>query len=178
MVSGEPLNCVEVLLEILSTRKLIGSSTRKGFICGKRTAVCFQDAPLYSVAQNIYYEYEISKGSRYTPVGIAFPKDYLFRKGARPVIYDVTNDAKRFLPEEEWWRIVHLDLSDPQRIVDWTHEREWRLPGDLEFDLDEATVLVGHPNAYHYLISKLLEREREDILTSIAGVVTLRTLFY
>ena len=46
----------DILLKILFEKKLIGSSTEKGFICGSRRAVCFQDAPLYSICQNVYFE--------------------------------------------------------------------------------------------------------------------------
>ena len=49
----------------------------------------------------------------------------------RPVIYDKTISAKKYLPENEWWRIVNLDLSDEDRFIDWTHEREWRVPNDF-----------------------------------------------
>ena len=38
---------------------------------------------------------------------------------------------KSILPSDEYWRIVNYDLSDNKYMVDWTHEWEWRVPGDV-----------------------------------------------
>lgn len=47
---------LEILLKILQERKIIGCSTKKGFIIGKNRAVCFQDMPIYGVSQNCLHE--------------------------------------------------------------------------------------------------------------------------
>ena len=47
---------IDVLNEILTSKKLIGSTTQKGYIVGKNKAVCFQDMPLQSVCQNVLFE--------------------------------------------------------------------------------------------------------------------------
>lgn len=138
---------LNVLLKILIDGRINGSSTDSGFICGPRRAVCFQDAPLYSISQNVFFEQkkleqDSSQKLRYRAFGLAFSKDYLFKKGARPVIYEKTDVAKAFLPQSEWWRIVRLDLSDESAFIDWTHEREWRLPDDLNFELKEVTLVT------------------------------------
>lgn len=54
----------------------------------------------------------------------------MYKKGGRPVIYDQTIEAKKYLPESQHWRIVNFDLSNDDRLVDWTHEREWRVPDE------------------------------------------------
>ncbi|WP_230370748.1 hypothetical protein [Paludibacterium denitrificans] len=118
---------VEVLYKIVSDAKLIGSSTQSGFICGPMPAVCFQDAPLTAICQNVFFEQKYNEGKqdpkrRYLAVGLAFPKDYAYAKGARPVIYDKTSEAKRFLPADQQWRIVNFDLSNEDSFIDWTHE--------------------------------------------------------
>jgi len=33
-----------------------------------------------------------------------------------------------WIPEEQKWRHVRFELGK----IDWTHEREWRVPGDLD----------------------------------------------
>ena len=38
-----------------------------------------------------------------------------------------------WIPAEERWR--HVRYEPPQ--VDFTHEREWRVPGDLDLNPDE-----------------------------------------
>ncbi|WP_260870117.1 hypothetical protein [Bacillus cereus] len=82
---------IDVLNEILTSKKLIGSTTQKGYIVGKNKAVCFQDMPLQSVCQNVLFEElrtEDKKKRRYVPIGIAFPKTYVYQKGGRPVMYE------------------------------------------------------------------------------------------
>jgi hypothetical protein len=54
----------QVMYEIVASRKLKGSSTQSGFICGKTPAVCFQDAPLVSVCQTVYYEQKYQEQSK------------------------------------------------------------------------------------------------------------------
>jgi hypothetical protein len=113
----------DVMHKIFVDQKLLGSTTDKGFICGDRKAVCFQDIPLYSVCQNVFYEQKQCEDDekyklRYRAIGLVFTKEYLFLKGARPVIYEQTDVAKQFLPANEWWRIVRLDLSNQECFID------------------------------------------------------------
>ena len=61
-----------------------------------------------------------------------FPKRYVYNAGGRPVIYEDAEVAERMLPDKrDWWRIVKFDLSNKKKVVDWTHEREWRVPGRI-----------------------------------------------
>src|SRR5689334_15305312 len=55
------MSVMNVLLKILTEKHLIGSTTKTGFIVGNRNAVCFQEAPLYSLTQNIYTEEQARK---------------------------------------------------------------------------------------------------------------------
>ncbi len=173
----------EVLLKILLEQRLIGSTSTQGFICGDTPAVCFQDAPLYSIAQNTLFEQKMrqdrkSSVVRYRPLGLAFPKPYLYMKGARPVVYDDTENAKRFLPRNEWWRIVRLDLSNENAFVDWTHEREWRLPGNLEFNLSEVTLLAVDNEAVSNIAALYMKETGREIRDEIGGIVTMRDVLY
>lgn len=172
----DPAAALDVLMKILAEGRLIGSSTQQGFIVGPRRAVCFQDAPLYAIAQNIRHEAAMQGKVRYDHFGLAFAKDYVFARGGRPVIYDRTADAKRYLPEEQWWRIVCLDLGDPASIVDWTHEREWRVPDDFAFDVGEAFVLVPNREGYHAFLRHPAQRAG-DFIERVAGIVTLSPVF-
>ncbi|HEY9608565.1 hypothetical protein [Allocoleopsis sp.] len=137
----------ENLIEILKDRVIRGSTTEKGFIVGKTPAVCFQDVPFYSLIQNIEHERQRRSANpneryRYCGVGIAFFKPYIFRKGGRPVFYDQIEIAKKLLPQDQHWRIVNFDISDHNKIIDWTHEREWRLPIELKFELNKTHILL------------------------------------
>lgn len=175
-------NTIDILYKILKEKKLNGSTTTSGFICGHNKAVCFQDSPLSSINQNVFYEQKKRENGeeskvRYRPVGLLFDKSYSFNKGARPVIYDKTEDAKKYLPESEWWRIVNLNLENKESIIDWSHEREWRVKGDFDFELSEVTILIV---SQHWL-KKLLDKFKEDkidLMNEIKGVVTLEHLLY
>jgi hypothetical protein len=161
-----------VLLKILSDKRIIGS-TGKGYICGGHTAVCFQDAPLYGIAQNILHEqtYRDDLGGkvRYSSNGLVFLKKTVYKKGGRPVIYDKLDDAKKYLDQSEWWRIVSFDLDDKDNILDWTHEREWRVKGDFKFTLGQVYVLIGNAKSYKEFIKKA----DPSILSSIAGITAI-----
>lgn len=169
---SEKIDPSGILLKILTEKKLIGSTTDKGFIIGNEKAVCFQDAPLYGVAQNSLHEQlnkkELGDKIRYRPVGISFRKDYVYKKGGRPVFYEKKDIAKKLLPENEWWRIVSFDLSDSV-IIDWTHEREWRVKGDFSFELNEAIVLLPKTAEYTNFISNT----PKEILNELGGIIVM-----
>lgn len=178
----EGSSVARVLFDIVESGKLIGSSTASGFICGDRPAVCFQDAPLVSICQNVYYEQRYrqsnpSAKNRYRACGLAFSKPYASRKGARPVIYDKTNDAKKYLTSDNWWRIVNLDLSNDDALIDWTHEREWRTADFFEFELEEATLLFVNEGTYRSF-ERLCKAAKKDYLDRVKGVVVMNNLLF
>jgi hypothetical protein len=181
--SSDKLNVWDVLMQVLENEYLIGSTTASGFICGNTPAVCLQDIPLYSVAQNVYYEQNLRKQTnspkiRYLGVGLVFKKPDVFLKGGRPVIYEKTEIAKSILPREEWWRIVNLDLSNNSQFIDWTHEREWRVPNKLTFNLSEISVVVPSEIAYKSFIQRCKAYTQKDILSEIRSIINLGDLFY
>jgi len=130
---GEASN---IFLEILNSKKLLGSNAD---IRGKSTVICFSETPInklgYILAQPNAHNF------RYAPFGIMFEKAYLFKKGARPVIYQ-TEDEFKLLKAEQQFRHVKFDLD---KNVDWTWEREWRIEAD-ELDLEEEHVTMIVPD--------------------------------
>lgn len=171
---NENVSAFDNLINILKEKK-IHASSNTGYIVGKDTAVCLQDAPLLSIAENLLYEAEHSDHLRYEAYGLRFNKQWLYSKGARPVIYGETNYLKRILPESEYWRIVNLDLNDNEHLIDWTHEREWRFKGDLEFEYDEIEILVYSSEDYQKLV-KFLQDYDSNILLQINGIVPLQSV--
>jgi hypothetical protein len=169
----DSINAIDVLIKILNDKTIIGSAPNKGFIIGATKAVCFQDAPIHGLTQNLineqYNRPELGNKIRYRGIGLGFSKKYAFIKGARPVFYESKEIAKSFLPESEWWRIVSFDLSDDQNIIDWTHEREWRIKGDFCFELNEAYVYLVNQSSYQSFI----ERAGNEIIKGIKGIVVL-----
>ncbi|MDF2906049.1 MAG: hypothetical protein K0R34_1370 [Herbinix sp.] len=187
--SNDDLTAFNVLMKILKEQVIEGSINKivngkqRGFICGDVPVVCFQDVPLYSLSENIQYEQCLRKEDkslpiRYTPFGIRFSKNYIYKHGGRPVIYEDTEIAKSFLPKDEYWRIVKFNLMDDNNIVDWTHEREWRIKGDFSFELSEVEVLLSNNQSIKKFYDYCKEEHMEYIFEKIKGIVTLKSLIY
>lgn len=169
------------LLKILEEKILIGSTTETGFIIGSRPAVCLQEAPLNAIAENLLYEKQVRKDSskpRYNSFGLRFNKQFIYNIGGRPVIYEKKDVMKNLLPKEEYWRIVNYDLSNPNMIIDWSHEREWRVPGDIRFDYKDIEIVVASNKYYRKLIAYCIENDKQDMLKKINGIVVMNTIFY
>lgn len=163
-----------VLNKILKEKCIYGSTTDTGYIVGPDSAVCFQDIPLLGIAENIIYENKLCRetgriNKRYEPFGIRVNKQHAFRRGAREVIYGKTYELKSILPETEWWRIVNHNLDDINKIIDWTHEREWRIKGNYTFEFTDIDVIVKDSNYYKKFIEYWMN-EDPSILTMINGI--------
>lgn len=114
------------LLAIAETRKLLSGN---GFIRGRHQCICFTETPLSS-----FHESE----SRYKKFGVRLSKQFIFSAGGRPVIYQPNADYD-LLPDSLKWR--HVTFEPP--FVDFSWEREWRLPNEqLELDPELITFVV------------------------------------
>ncbi|MCK8816768.1 hypothetical protein MWH28_05205 [Natroniella sulfidigena] len=168
-------SAVEILVKILEGEKIIGSLD-EGYIAGPNRACCFQEAPIYGVCQNTLHEKktreEVGGEVRYKLVGLSFGKPYVYAKGGRPVIYEKLEEAKEFIDEEELWRVVSFDLSDKDNIIDWTHEREWRVKGDFEFSLKNAYVLLNNRELYQNFINLATN----NIIENLGGIIVLNPI--
>ncbi len=111
----------EVLKEILTAGTIRGGL---GFVKGAQPVVCLSEIPLASMDE---FAGPVDGSARYRFYGVALSKKAVFSAGGRPVIY-IPDDEGEWIPDDQTWRQVRFD--PPQ--VDWTHEREWRAPGDLD----------------------------------------------
>ena len=154
----------EVLKEILTSGVLKGSGN-DGYVKGTRKAVCFSEIPL-SVLHNFANppSAQNEKG-KYRFYGLAFSKRNIFEAGGRPVIYLPDSEGES-IPEDEEWRQVRYEYGS----VDWTHEREWRLPGDL--DLTKISGCYGI--VWNYTEAKELETVQTKV--TILGVLPMEHL--
>lgn len=172
----------KTLLKILKEKKIIGSTTQSGFIIGNKPAVCFQEAPLNAIAENLLYEKKLSeetdRKARYMAFGLRFNKTWIYQNGGRPVIYGEKDEMKKILPEDKHWRIVNYDLSNEDKIIDWTHEREWRVPGNVKFNYKNIEVLVSSSKYYHQFIEYCIKNKKLNMLQEINGIVVLDTIFF
>lgn len=169
-------SALEILVKILKDKKLKAGN---GFVCGKNKVVCFQDVPLRSISENIFYEQQVRSETkcsvRYEPCGLRFSKVNVYEAGGRPVVYELTGTAKKLFEEGEHWRIVCLNLSDLDNIIDWTHEREWRIKGDFSFEWEDVEVLLSQEYSLNKFIEVCEENGIPDVLTRIKGITTLKS---
>lgn len=164
---------------------------RKGnpSIYGPYSAVCFTEMPLYALV-----DYARKRGANRGYVGsygIAVRRSEAFQAGARNVIYGLSNGHKeadynsldlvrgfRLLDEscgidiEEQYRYVYTQLNG-EKIVDWTFEREWRLPikDDRWGSLTGLPILLDK-ELYQTPFSEVViivnsEYEKEEILNQL-----------
>lgn len=130
---------LDVLKEILLSGVIMGSGN-EGFVKGTQPAACFSEAPLSAIRDFASAPNEPLRKYRY--YGIACGKAAAFEIGARPVIYLPDNEGD-WIPTDQKWRHVRYEHG----CVDWTHEREWRAPGD--FDLSRLLglyVILWNPS--------------------------------
>jgi hypothetical protein len=169
------IESVKNLIKILEEKEIKGSNTKSGYIIGNRKAVCFQDAPMYGIIQNVEFEKEMrkkgkSKKVRYSGNGLAFSKYYAYDKGSRPVLYEKTSTAKKILHDEEHWRIVNLEISTlTGKNIDWMHEREWRVPENFKIDYKLTHVILYNKESYDYF----MENCDPKIIKEVHGITVI-----
>lgn len=137
-LSASPRNVLE---KIASDGRILGGSE---FIKGGYRCVCFTEAPIAEIPTIVRLARdaaEISLRPRYEPYGVAVPKEWLFARGGRPVIYQ-SEDEFLHLPEEMRYRHVRYEPGN----VDFTWEREWRIQTD-DLVLDPKSTLFIMPKA-------------------------------
>jgi len=126
----------------------------KTTLFGGSPVICFTEMPLKS-----FIEYaKVRNPSSNSTYGIAIRKKEMYKYGARPVIYGLSNDQDfRYITKNnfnrtldpsilslnEQYRLVTFDLSD--KNIDWSHEREWRLKKP---EIDSDYILAEH-NSNH-----------------------------
>ena len=157
---------LEVLCKILKDGIIKGSGN-DGFIKGPNAATCFTETPLSALKHFASEETETDE-VRYRYYGVAISKETGFEQGARPVIYLPDNEAN-WIPTEHKWRHVQYNHG----LVDWTHEREWRVKGD--FDITKSIgiyIVCWHSNE----IEKIKEAMNEKVAAKVRGFLPMLDL--
>ena len=68
--------------------------------------------------------------------------------------------------------------KSPGIIIDWTHEREWRVPGELCFEYLQCEIIVPNSKYYKKFVKYCLDKNREDILLKIRGIVVIASVYF
>lgn len=99
--------------------------------------ICFTEAPL-SILPEMFEYFNTYNKPFFAPWGFGFKKDFLFSKGARPVIYTKKVEMDYFIPKLQW----RLEEYEPN-VRDFTWMREWRLhKKTLDIDAESCILFV------------------------------------
>ena len=108
-------------------------------------AVCFTECPWPSL---------VAHAKHYAPYGIGFSKPHVFAAGGGPAYYvradlwekqEWADHVKTFVTPF-WPAYRPDDLKSAKHLkgktVDYSHEREWRVPHDFNFDCSQVEFIV------------------------------------
>jgi hypothetical protein len=102
--------------------------------------ICFTETPIYMLERYFKFiakQYKVAK--ILAPYGIGIRRDWLFNKGARPVIYGLPEE-KSVLPESMQWRFVSVNPP----CVDWLWLREWRINiQEIRFRPEDIVIITN-----------------------------------
>jgi hypothetical protein len=134
-------NAYDRLTGILVDKKITASSMP----WTGRKAVCFTECPWSSL---------IDHAGRYSSYGIGFSKAFVFGTGGGPAYYVRADHYKKQNWDEHLLTFVtpfwpsyrpktlrgqeYLDGKD----VDYSHEREWRVPHDFTFEYEQIECII------------------------------------
>ncbi len=88
-------------------------------------AACFYEVP----PQN-WEELIATNPNARQPYGMIVDKTSFWLLGGRPAIYTEDSGSQDW-PERHRYRLITTNLIRLPRPIDWTHEREWRIRGEL-----------------------------------------------
>lgn len=127
------------LISILEQKKIVASTLPW---TGRRAA-CLTECPWASL---------IDHSKIYSPYGIGFNKPFIFSAGGGPAYYvrkdhwdkqdweeHIMTFATPFWPE---YRSKKLKDAIKFNTVDYSHEREWRVPHDLPFEYKHIEFII------------------------------------
>ena len=137
------------LISILNSRRI--RATRMPWT--NKPAVCFTECTWASLFEHT---------KRYSRYGIGFTKKHLFSKGGAPAIYlppGLMEHQKGYARPKSAFADELFAFITPfcppyapdkyknrfwsgKKDVDFTHEREWRTPHDLDFSLSEVEFVI------------------------------------
>lgn len=118
-VESKDRSAFATLCKIVDDQR-IGASSH--LIRGGHEVVCFSDITLEQLATRRVYRKHLRRWD-YEPYGVAVRREFLEKKGARPVIYGGDEDFET-LPAEDQPYFQRRSTSDGE--TRWTEESEWR----------------------------------------------------
>ncbi len=132
-------SALATLSRIVAQRRLVASSRT---IRGRFNVVSFTAVPLDDLARLRVFRAHRSRWD-FEPYGLCLRRDWLARRGARPVRYGSDADWHAAADSDRpFFQLVRSSTSAAgSRAIDWRVEAEWRHVGDL--DLSELPANDG-----------------------------------
>lgn len=133
------------LRRILVERRIRASSLaiRGGYPVVSFTAESLENLPRLRAFRSHRHRWD------FEPFGVAIRRDWLVSRGARPVIYGDSGDWDRLADVDRPFFQLHATRERSGRIMaDWTVEREWRSPADIDLtEIPASAAWVFVPDA-------------------------------
>jgi hypothetical protein len=135
----EGKSAFEKLKSMLADKKIIAGTLP----WNKKNAVCLTECPWSSL---------VAHSKVYSPYAIGFSKAFIFGTGGAPAFYVRADQFDR----QQWdgllytfttpfwpsYRPKKKNLTTKFKTIDYSHEREWRVPHDLSFDYEDIEFVI------------------------------------
>jgi len=139
---GADHSALAALWRIVRSGRLMAGSE---FVRGRTPVVSFTAVPLPEIGRLRTYRSHLGRWD-FEPYGIGIRRDWLERRGTRPVRYgDEATWSRLALADHAYFQKNASHTAHGKRI-DWTVEREWRHVGDLALNgipADAARLFVA-----------------------------------
>lgn len=154
---GEGISAKDILAEILTRKILLAAShyclfdtdlekPENSLIKEKFKVVCFTETPL-DLVDILLLELEGRYFFKPKPYGLVFTKDFIRQRGGNPVFYvskiifdslwkAYKNAKERNFDQGDNKFLALVNYCDEQMDFHW--EREWRVVGNLDFELSDV----------------------------------------
>lgn len=132
----DKLSAYDRLVSILNSKTIIATPIPWVDV----ESVCFTECPWMSLLEH---------AKKYSPYGIGFSKSFIFACDGNPVFYcrdslfsatQWTDDIKHYLTRFN--PSYNPEQKQNSTVLDYSHEREWRVPHDLSFEYNQIEFVV------------------------------------
>jgi len=157
--NNEIVDAQDVLANILEQKTLVASNhfclfspnlkeSQSTDLESKFKVICFTETPLDQI--DILLKEIIERNFKPKPYGLVFKKEYIREHGGNPVFYTSKDTAKPLW--KIYWPLCYENQEQPFEDIckllalvsvcekgnDWHWEREWRIVGNLKFNLSDV----------------------------------------
>lgn len=135
---GADHSALAALWRIVRSGRLMASSE---FVRGSTPVVSLTAVPLCELGRLRTYRSHLGRWD-FEPYGICIRRDWLERRGTRPVCYGDEALWESLAPAERPYFQKRESRTPSGKPIDWTVEQEWRHAGDLRLDGIPADVAL------------------------------------